>query len=196
MHRILGRASKQAFGITTPILKKLIGATKEDLRGLRDRALLILAYDSLCRRSELTSLRIDDIEWDDAGLPIRMRLRRSKTDQEAIGKSLRLEANAQTAIRIWINSAKIVEGFLFRGVKNNGDISKEICPGQINRIYKRLAKAANLSKKNIAHISGHSMRVGAAQDLLVSGASLPVIMTKGRWSKSDTVMRYVENYSG
>ena len=48
----------------------------------------------------------------------------------------------------------------------------------------------------IKHISGHSMRVGAAQDLLISGASLPMIMQRGRWSNADTVMRYVENAIG
>ena len=37
------------------------------------------------------------------------------------------------------------------------------------------------------------MRVGAAQDLLISGASLPMIMQRGRWTKADTVMRYIEN---
>ncbi len=42
-------------------------------------------------------------------------------------------------------------------------------------------------------ISGHSMRVGAAQDLLNSGASMPIIIQRGRWSKTDTVMRYVEH---
>lgn len=36
------------------------------------------------------------------------------------------------------------------------------------------------------------MRVGAAQDLLREGVSLPNIMNRGRWSKTDTVMRYVE----
>jgi len=36
------------------------------------------------------------------------------------------------------------------------------------------------------------MRVGAAQDLLNVGASLPQIMVKGGWAKTDTVMRYVE----
>lgn len=36
------------------------------------------------------------------------------------------------------------------------------------------------------------MRVGGAQDLLVQGASLPQIMVKGGWAKTDTVMRYVE----
>ena len=37
------------------------------------------------------------------------------------------------------------------------------------------------------------MRVGHAQDLVISGASMPQIMSKGRWSKTDTVMRYVEH---
>ncbi len=36
------------------------------------------------------------------------------------------------------------------------------------------------------------MRVGAAQDLLVNGASLSQIMTMGRWTKVDTAMRYLE----
>ena len=64
---------------------------------------------------------------------------------------------------------------------------------EMKRIYKRLARNANLEPKLTSKISGHSCRVGAAQDLLASGASLPIIMSKGRWSKSDTVMRYVEH---
>jgi hypothetical protein len=41
-------------------------------------------------------------------------------------------------------------------------------------------------------ISGHTAGVSSSQDLLLSGASLPMIVDRGRWSKSDTVMRYVE----
>ena len=37
------------------------------------------------------------------------------------------------------------------------------------------------------------MRVGAAQDLMLSEASLPLIVNRGRWTKSDTVMRYFES---
>jgi len=33
------------------------------------------------------------------------------------------------------------------------------------------------------------MRVSTAQDQLKSGDSVPLIMNKGRWSKTDTVMR-------
>lgn len=192
MHRTLGRASKQALGITAPIIEKMILATKNDLRGLRDKALILLAYDSLCRRSELVSIKLKDIECDDAGLPIRIRLRKSKTDQEAVGKIIKPAPKTQEAIKTWVKFSKIVDGFLFRGIKNNGDISKGINPGQINRIYKRLAAAVKMAPEQIKKISGHSIRVGAAQDLLSSGATLPTLMSRGRWSKPDTAMRYVE----
>ena len=36
------------------------------------------------------------------------------------------------------------------------------------------------------------MRVGGAQDLLSIDASLPQIMVKGGWAKTDTVLRYIE----
>jgi hypothetical protein len=36
------------------------------------------------------------------------------------------------------------------------------------------------------------MRVGGAQDLLSWGASLPQIMVKGGWGKTDTAMRHVD----
>ena len=194
MHRTLGRASKQALGITAPMMEKMVLATKNDLRGLRDKALVLLAYDSLCRRSELASLRLDDIEFSDAGLPFLLRLRKSKTDQEAIGKKIRLNNSSSEAIKRWIDCGKIAEGLLFRGIRNNGDISGGINPSQINRIYKRLASRAHFREEQIKNISGHSFRVGAAQDLLTSGATLSSIMARGRWSKPDTAMRYLESF--
>ena len=194
MYRKLGRASKQALGVTHPILEKLIGVTDDSLRGLRDRMLLLLAYDSLCRRSELVSLRIEDISnlGTDKGLQIR--LRKSKTDPNAMGKWLHLSERTQQAIEDWIDASGIEDGFLMRRMtKHGGILARGISGGHINRIYKHLAAQAKLDSKMIEHISGHSMRVGSAQDLLVSGASMPMLMNRGRWTKTDTVMRYVEN---
>jgi integrase len=71
-------------------------------------------------------------------------------------------------------------------------VTKSLGEGQISRIYKRLARLAGLEAHAVLNISGHSLRVGAAQDMLKSGASLPQIMVKGGWSKPDTVMRYTE----
>ena len=194
MYRKLGRASKQALGVTQPILEKLIGVTDDSLKGMRDRALLLLAYDSMCRRSELVSLRIEDFSNLGADKGLHIRLRKSKTDPNAMGKWLHLSERTQRAIEDWIDASGIKAGFLIRRMtKHGGILPKGISGGHINRIYKSLAAKAKLDPDMVEHISGHSMRVGPAQDLLNSGASLPMIMSRGRWTKTDTVMRYVEN---
>jgi integrase len=83
---------------------------------------------------------------------------------------------------------------LIVGIDRGGRISRNsLNSGQVNRIYKRIARDAGLDELVIKGISGHSMRVGAAQDLLNTGASMPIIMQRGRWSKTDTVMRYLEH---
>jgi integrase len=174
MHRTLGRYSQQAFGITEPILEKMLGAANHSLRGIRDRALLLLAYDSMCRRSELVSLKISDINLNESNsnTEMKIRLRKSKTDQELQGRWIFPTQRSTEAILLWIDQAKLIDGFLFRGINNAIDISPELKCSQINRIYKRLAKDAKLPKEIVNNISGHSMRVGAAQDLLKSGASI------------------------
>jgi site-specific recombinase XerD len=115
MHRTLGRYSQQAFGITAPILEKMLEATANDLRGTRDRALLLLAYDSLCRRSELVSLRISDIYIGEADgqMQMKIRLRKSKTDQELTGRQIQISHEAQIAFACWIKFGKLIfEGYL------------------------------------------------------------------------------------
>jgi hypothetical protein len=123
---------------------------------------------------------------------MKIRLRKSKTDQELQGRWIFPSQRSAEGISLWIEKAKLTDGYLFRGINNAIDITYELKSSQINRIYKRLAKDAKLSKEVIDQISGHSMRVGAAQDLMKSGASMPIIMNRGRWSKTDTVMRYLE----
>lgn len=191
VHRKLGRATKQAYGITAPMLERMLDATGGGLRGTRDRALLLLAYESLRRRSEICSLRVEDIEWESDGTS-GILLRRSKTDQDGLGKWLYLSCRATDALKEWILKAGVEEGFIFRAVRGRGHLTPCLSEGQISRIYKRLAKSAEFPDAVTRGISGHSLRVGGAQELLRAGASLPQIMAKGGWGKTDTVMRYVE----
>jgi site-specific recombinase XerD len=192
MHRNLGRGSQQAQGINVDTLKQMIANTDTSLIGLRDRALLLTAYDGMCRRSELIDLRVEDISRgiDDS---IKIKLRRSKTDQDGLGRWIHLKTETQGAIIDWLTISKIQSGKLFRGVFKGSQITDGLSAAQINRIFKKLAKKSKLAAEIVKHISGHSMRVGAAQDMLTIGESLAKIMQRGRWSKTDTVMRYVEN---
>jgi site-specific recombinase XerD len=47
MYRTLGRYAKQAYGINRDLLNKMVAATDNSLRGIRDRAILLVAYDML-----------------------------------------------------------------------------------------------------------------------------------------------------
>ena len=196
MHRKIGLYSKQAFGITLDILNKLIDVTEAGNRGARDRALLLIAYDTLCRRSELAALQIEDIKFSEKGniTKASILIRRSKTDQLGQGRRLELSETTTISLKEWlVRRCNPKKGQLFMGVNRAQKITDSFGAPQINRIYKRLAVRANLARDLIEGISGHSLRVGHAQDMVNRGESLPMIMSKGRWSKTDTVMRYVEH---
>ena len=196
MHRKLGRSSSQAGSINADTLDKLLLATDDSIRGIRDRALLLVAYDTLCRRSELVSLQVKDVKINiKNGIETSsILLRKSKTDQDSTGKWLHLSPRAHLALVEWMKQLPKGQENLMVGINRGGRISRSsLNSGQVNRIYKRIARDAGLDELVIEGISGHSMRVGAAQDLLNSGASMPIIMQRGRWSKTDTVMRYLEH---
>ena len=195
MHRKLGRSSNQAGSINANTLDKLLLATDDSIRGIRDRALLLVAYDTLCRRSELVSLQVKDVKINlkNGVETSSILLRKSKTDQDSTGKWLHLNPRAHLALVEWMKELPKEQEMLYCGLNRALNISPKIGAGQINRIYKNIARKAGLDESVIEGISGHSMRVGAAQDLLNSGASMPIIMQRGRWSKTDTVMRYVEH---
>jgi integrase len=69
------------------------------------------------RRSELTSLRVEDIEWlADEGATIL--LRKSKTDQYGSGKWIHVSAETTNALHQWLSTTKINKGLIFRGIRS------------------------------------------------------------------------------
>jgi len=192
INRKLGTRQQQAAPINRPLLERMLAVCGNDLRGLRDKALLLTAYDSMCRRSELVAVRIEDIQRNLNGDAF-LEIRRSKTDQTRLGQRVPLTYQSTDAIEQWISASGISDGFIFRGIDNAGRVLDGINSGQINRIYKRLAKKAGLSDQGVQGIRGHSFRVGAAQDLASKGSTVPQMLTRGRWTKIDTLYRYIQS---
>jgi hypothetical protein len=52
----------------------------EDMKGLRDRAALLIGFAGAFRRSEVVALNVEDLE--DSELGFKVIIRHSKTDQE------------------------------------------------------------------------------------------------------------------
>ena len=55
-----------------------------------------------------------------------------------------------------------------------------------------MARKAGLGEDIVTGLSGHSARVGAAQDMIASGIELPAILQAGRWKSTTMVNRYGE----
>lgn len=66
-------------------------------------------------------------------------------------------------------------------------------PHSVGVTIKRLAKNAGLSPIEIERLSGHSMRVGAAQDMVTRGLDILPMMAAGGWKTTNVVARYIEN---
>ena len=132
------------------------------------------------------SLRADDLSIDPNGTSLIL-LRKSKTDQKREGVLLALDRKATLAITAWLEVVAIADGYLLRGIAGDR-IKKSMDSGQVSRTFKSHALKAGIDPANV---NGHSTRIGAAQDMLLGGASIGQIMAKVGWSKVDTVMRYV-----
>jgi integrase len=123
-----------------------------------------------------------------------MLLRKSKVCQEAREHYTPLRAQTMLAIEQSINHSKLSEEPIFRSIDLGENISSTLGSGQINRIYKRLARQAGLSSDLITRVSEHSFRVGAAEDFIDLWRQHAHHHERGRWTKSDSVMRYLEQF--
>jgi integrase len=168
-----------------------MAACGDDMIGLRNRALVAVGYDTLCRRSELVALRVEDLEPRPRG-GFSVLVRRAKNDPFAMGRTAWISGRTAEILRHWLTAGDIVQGAMFRPVYQGVVIERFPHAYSVNRILKRLAQKAGLPDADTCQISGHSMRIGAAQDLMTDGRDILTIMRAGGWSSMNVVSRYVE----
>jgi hypothetical protein len=63
----------------------------------------------------------------------------------------------------------------------------------VGNIFKSVAKFIKMASEDIRVVSGHSIRVGATQDLLALNIDLASVMQAGRWKTNRMPMRYGEH---
>jgi site-specific recombinase XerD len=169
------------------IQRQVAPAVKEDVlamvagldgvKGIRDRALILIGFAGAFRRSELVSLTVAEIEQGKQGLVIQ--LIRSKTDQEGRGRKVAIPYARGVvcpvlAFQHWLEVAEITEGPIFRAVNRHGVIADTaIAPQSVALIIKERAQAVGLDS---AKYAGHSLRAG----LVTSAAQLGVSSWKIR----------------
>ena len=169
-----------ARAVSPDELSRMIGALPLDLRGARDRALILVGFTAGLRRSEVAALNVKDLRFVD-GKGVIVTVRSSKTDQEGRGEPIAVHERPGSelcpvrALRDWLAQSGVTRGALFRSlreykkkkedsgwVKVSGRLGGDK-PGpadrgkDVGRILKRAAVAAGLDP---ALVSGHSLRAG------------------------------------
>lgn len=176
------RGRGQRNGLTWREVEKICAVQESDgtLRGLRISAIFRIMSDGLLRISEVTKLRIDDLEDN------MIRVRFSKTDQEGQGESLYLCEDTRLIVQQWLERSGLSDGSLFRRMTARGDnlyVNKDtgepsaLTADGVRKIIKQSTARVGLTDK----VSGHSLRIGSAVALAQVGASLVDIQVAGRW---------------
>jgi len=152
--------------------------TGDDVKALRDRAILELFFSTGLRVSELCSLDRDTIN-----------LARDEFSIRGKGEKVRLvflSDKANQAIKDYLKKRKDMNEALFSSlseINKSGENDKRLTPRSIERIIKRYAIKAGITKK----VTPHTLRHSFATDLLQNGADIrSVQMMLGHSSVSTT----------
>jgi integrase len=186
LRRGLDRPAQKA-ALAFDHIRQALVALPNDLQGKRDRALLLLAYTLMARRSELVALNVEDFDIHADGSAT-VTFERLKTGERATNY---LSPEVMAVVGDWLASAQIDRGAVFprldfarRGIKDR------MTPQSVGIAFKRIARTLSLPGLDPAQISSHSARIGATHDLVEDGASDAAIMRDAGWKTPRMVGLY------
>ena len=176
VRRTQGRPPEQKEAILPEDLLAMI-ATLDlgDLRGLRDRAILLIGFAGGLRRSEIVGLDCgarqtrDGTGWTeilDDGILVTLRGKTGWREVE-IGRGSRELSCPVVALEAWLKFARIEHGPLFRRVIGKTVGPERLADKHVARLVKRTALAAGVrgdltEGERERKFSGHSLRAGLA----------------------------------
>lgn len=193
IRRTKGVAKTKKAPVRVIHLWHLDEALPKNLKGVRDKALFLIGYSGAFRRSELVNVNVEDLTFVEEG--VRIRIRRSKTDQEGRGhiKDIGYAINAANcpvkALKKWLEQSDIKEGAVFRSVNKYGDICNDRLSAQsVALIVKKVMKALGADPDDF---SGHSLRAGMVTDSLKMGIQTQIIRQVTGHRSENTLAEYI-----
>ena len=171
------RPPVQKEAILAEDILAMVATLSYDLRGLRDRAILLIGYAGGLRRSEIVSLDVHKDDTPDSGGWIEILEKgalltlNAKTGwrEVEIGRGSKDQTCPVHALEQWLHFAKIDFGPIFVGTSRDGKRASEtrLNDKHVARLIKRTVLDAGIrseltEKERLALFSGHSLRAGLA----------------------------------
>ena len=201
-----GQVPRKKVAATVTILRRLLTPIPDDLRGLRDRAVLLVGFAGALRRAELAAIRFEQLERTDRG--IRLTLPQTKGEQtDAVTVPLPYgdtELCPVRALELWQQAAGLTEGPVFRriwlppGQKGAAPAvspplprigSDAITPQTVAQIVQARAMAAGFGRHDLG---GHSLKRGALTTGMDRGVHPAKLKRLGRHKSFDVLGEYLE----
>jgi integrase len=187
-----GAAQHQAKPLLREDLFVVLGAMGDRLKDLRDRALLLVGFAGGLRRSELVAINL--IDFDRVREGIILTIRRSKTDQDGMGRKIGIPFGRTIhcpirALENWLSAARIESGPVFCPVDRHGRLSASRLSGEaVSLILRDRMAAAGFDPTG--H-SGHSLRAGFATSATRVGISTFKIRQQTGHASDAMLSRYL-----
>ena len=194
LRRTLGSAQSQK----APLTPTQLGLIKWDsgLKGVRDKALLLVGFFGAFRNSELVGLNIEDVEFTPEGAILT--LRKSKTDQEgrgrevAIGYAKRPELCPVRALQTYMATLGRNTGPLFVSMRKSQYTQSRLSTYAVALIVKDYADRIGLDPRQF---SGLSLRAGFVTTAALMGATEDEIALQTGHKSPTAVWRYIRRAS-
>jgi site-specific recombinase XerC len=198
-----GELPAKKAAATASILRQILAPIPADLRGLRDRALILTGFAGALRRSELAAIRVEQLEKTARGL--RLTLPQTKGSQtEAVTVPLpygQTELCPVRALTAWLEAAGITSGPVFRRLwlpRRSRPAeppplprlgSDPITPWAVAAIVKARAAEAGFGGRDFG---GHSLKRGALTTGMEHGEHPARLKRLGRHKSFNVLGEYLE----
>ena len=211
IRRVNGVATAGKQPITPGQLAAMVAAVRTDqgrqpLARIRDPAILLLGFYAGRRRSELVAISVNDLTLID-GEGLRIRIRRSKTDQEGRGRTIGVPYSPDPnlcpvrAVLAWCDAAGVSRYLgrrrdraadvpLFRGLTKHGTLRAGRLTDRWVAILVKDAIARAGLDLDLDDFSGHSLRVGLVSEAVEQGVSPIAIMKQTGHTRLATTSEY------
>ncbi|MFD2642671.1 site-specific integrase [Pseudomonas japonica] len=184
-----GVAVRKKTALTREPLLAMLATCTDGLRGIRDKALILLAWSGGGRRrSEVVSLRVEDLRRVDEETWL-YSLGTTKTETSGQIREKPLKGVAARALEAWLVAAPSSAGPLFRRMRKHDQVTNIALSGEaIARIIKRRAQLAGLP----GDWAAHSLRSGFVTESGRQGVPLGDVMAMTEHRSVSTVMGYFQ----